>query len=85
MTKLQRLIVSVLALVLTACAGLPPQSSQPQTFSLPDSEPTRLSAIFARDELSHPDNSARMVRLSGKSPAPSTCSGMLNRLIRSNS
>ena len=58
MTMLQRLIVSVLAFVLTACASLPPQSNQPQTFALPNTEPTRLSAIFAQGEQNHPDSSA---------------------------
>lgn len=58
MTKLQHLIVIVLACVLTACAGLPPQSNRPQTFALQNTESTRLGTLFASDERSHPGNSA---------------------------
>ncbi|KAG8149772.1 phospholipase D family protein [Burkholderia catarinensis] len=58
MKWLRSLVASVLVFVLAACASLPPQTIPPQTFSLPDTESTRLSAIFAQDEQSHPDNSA---------------------------
>ena len=58
MRNLQRFIASILALVLTACASLPPQSKLSQTFALQDTESTRLGAVFASEEQSHPDESA---------------------------
>ncbi|SIT41640.1 conserved exported hypothetical protein [Paraburkholderia piptadeniae] len=58
MAKLRRLIVSVLAFVLTACASLPPQTNRPQTFALQNTESTRLGALFVPEEQIHPGSSA---------------------------
>ncbi|WP_322013818.1 phospholipase D family protein [Paraburkholderia sp. J12] len=58
MTKLQRLVVGVLACVLTACASLPPQSGRQQTVALQHTESTRLGTLFEPEEQSHPGESA---------------------------
>ncbi|HKT92469.1 MAG TPA: phospholipase D family protein [Paraburkholderia sp.] len=58
MTKLQRLIVIVIACVLSACASLPPQANRPQTFALQDTASTPLGTLFAPEAQRHPDESA---------------------------
>ncbi|MBP0593801.1 hypothetical protein J8I87_29770 [Paraburkholderia sp. LEh10] len=58
MTRLQRLIVCVLAGVLTACASLPPQSNRPRTLALQNTESTRLGNLLAPEEQNHPGSSA---------------------------
>jgi cardiolipin synthase C len=58
MTKLPGLIACLLALVLGACASLPPQTNRPQTFALQDTQSTRLGTIFVPEEQSHPGDTA---------------------------
>ncbi|MEM5404026.1 phospholipase D family protein [Paraburkholderia unamae] len=58
MTKTRRLIATVLAFVLAACASLPPQTNQPQTLSLQNTESTRLGVLFVPEEQKHPGESA---------------------------
>ncbi|MCP3705588.1 phospholipase D family protein [Paraburkholderia sp. CNPSo 3274] len=58
MKKLQRLIVIVLAFMVAACAGLPPQTNQPQTFALQHTEATRLGTQFVPEEQKHPGDTA---------------------------
>ncbi|NIF76041.1 phospholipase D family protein [Paraburkholderia sp. Cy-641] len=58
MVKLHVFIASVLFLVLTSCASLPPQSSQSKTFALQNPDTTRLGARFSRGEQNHPGESA---------------------------
>ncbi len=58
MTKLYRLIASLLVLALSACASLPPQTNRTQTVALQDTQSTRLGTSFTPVEQSHPGESA---------------------------
>jgi cardiolipin synthase C len=58
MTKVRSLIAFVLAIVLSACASLPPQTNRVETHALQDTGSTRLGTIFAPEEQSHPDETA---------------------------
>jgi putative cardiolipin synthase len=58
MAKLRSLSAAFLAVLLIACASLPPQAGRTPSHALQDTEATRLGARFAPDEHAHPGDSA---------------------------
>ncbi len=58
MIHLRRLIALMLALLLNACASLPPQTGRTETHAVQDTAGTRLGIAFAPGEAAHPGSNA---------------------------
>ncbi|CAG4888949.1 phospholipase D family protein [Paraburkholderia saeva] len=58
MTTFRATLVVLLVALLTACAGLPPQSSRIETHALEDTNTTRLGSVLVPQAQAHPDESA---------------------------
>src|SRR3954453_21965728 len=58
MDKLRVVLAVLLLAMLSACAGLPPQTGRIETHAVEPSDSTRLGAAFAPQERRHPDETA---------------------------
>jgi putative cardiolipin synthase len=58
MAKFRAALAVLLLVLLSACAGLPPQTGRVETHAIAPSESTRLGAAFTPQELQHPDQTA---------------------------